>query len=82
MAVITSPLMPTENIVELMIAERDRLNRAIEALQGQGNRRGRPAGPAGARRGRTAAQNKAQSERMKAYWAKRRREQAKAAKQA
>ena len=73
--------MPTEHILELMIAERDRLNRAIEALQDSGKKRGRPTGTGGGRRARTAAQNKAQSERMKAYWAKRRREQAKAAKQ-
>jgi hypothetical protein len=78
---IISALMPTEHILELMVAERDRLNRAIEALQEPGKKRGRPSGnSAGARRGRTAAQNKAQSERMKAYWAKRRREEAKAAK--
>jgi hypothetical protein len=34
--------MPTEHIVALLIAERDRLNRAIEALQGPAKRRGRP----------------------------------------
>jgi hypothetical protein len=34
--------MPTEHIVALLIAERDRLNRAIEALQGPATRRGRP----------------------------------------
>jgi len=73
--------MPTDQILQLLIAERERLNRAIEALQGPARRRGRPpagitiAAPAApARRKRTAAQNKAQSERMKAYWAKRRRE--------
>ena len=75
--------MPTEHILDLLVAERDRLNRAIEALQGSTKRRGRPpqsgASTVG-RRVRTAAQNKAQSERMKAYWAKRRREEAKAAK--
>lgn len=75
--------MPTEHIVALLIAERDKLNRAIEALQQPGRRRGRPpknplAAPAvGApqkRRGRTAAQKKAQSERMKRYWAKRKKQ--------
>jgi hypothetical protein len=34
--------MPTEHIVALLIAERDKLNRAIEALQGPIKRRGRP----------------------------------------
>lgn len=34
--------MPTEHIVQLLIQERDRLNRAIEALQGPVKRRGRP----------------------------------------
>jgi hypothetical protein len=35
-------LMPTEHIVALLIAERDKLNRAIDALQGPTKRRGRP----------------------------------------
>jgi len=75
--------MPTEHIVALLVAERDKLNRAIEALQGPAKRRGRPpknpdavaavgAVPAGKRRGMSAAARKAQSARMKAYWAKRR----------
>jgi hypothetical protein len=34
--------MPTEHIVALLIAERDKLNRAIEALQGSPKRVGRP----------------------------------------
>jgi hypothetical protein len=34
--------MPTEHIVALLIEERDKLNRAIEALQGPLTRRGRP----------------------------------------
>jgi hypothetical protein len=34
--------MPTDHIVALLVAERDRLNRAIEALQGPTKRRGRP----------------------------------------
>jgi hypothetical protein len=34
--------MQTEQIVALLIAERDRLSRAIEALQGPTKRRGRP----------------------------------------
>ena len=95
--------MPTDRIVALLIAERDRLNRAIDALQGplkrQGRppknpgviatvtampRRGRPPKSAEAnpipeikpRRGRkpmSAAARKAHSERMKKYWAERRR---------
>lgn len=74
--------MPTEQIVALLIAERDRLNRAIEALQGPAARRGRPpasAAPAAAapkrkRKGMTPAQRKAQSARMKAFWAARRKQ--------
>jgi hypothetical protein len=82
--------MPTEHILSLLIAERDKLNRAIEALQGSAKRRGRPpknplmvAAPAVAptpakkRRRRSAAQRKAQAERMKAYWAAKRKKQAK-----
>ena len=34
--------MDTTQIVTLLVAERDRLNRAIEALQGPVRRRGRP----------------------------------------
>jgi len=34
--------MPTEHIVALLIEERDKLNHAIEALQGPLRRRGRP----------------------------------------
>src|ERR1700674_3003677 len=83
--------MPTDQILSLLIAERDKLNRAIEALQGPAKRRGRPpknplmvAAPAVAsapkkrRRRRSAAQRKAQAERMKAYWAAKRKRHAKA----
>ncbi len=83
--------MATEHIVALLIAERDRLTRAIEALQGPMKRRGRPpksgVAPAAAapatemRRGRppmSAAEKKAASERMKAYWAAKRKAQKKA----
>ena len=78
--------MPSEHIVALLVAERDRLTRAIEALQGPTKRRGRPpknplaalAAPAApAKKGRrtfTAAQRKAQAAKMKAYWAKRKKE--------
>jgi hypothetical protein len=76
--------MPIEHIVALLIEERNRLNRAIEALEGTAKRRGRPpknplaATPATSpvtsgkrRKRRTAAQRKAQAERMKAYWTER-----------
>jgi hypothetical protein len=75
--------MPTEQILALLVAERDRLNQAIEALQGPARRRGRPpkqmamteSMPAEKpRRKRSAAERKAQSERMKKYWAERRKE--------
>jgi hypothetical protein len=77
---LPSLLMLTDQIVSLLIAERDKLNRAIEALQGT-KRRGRPpksgialtasAPSRGGRRGRTftSAQRKAQAKRMKEYWA-------------
>jgi len=78
--------MPTEHIIALLVAERDKLNRAIEALQGSTKRPGRPpknplaagASPAAApvakkRKRRSAAQRKAQAERMKAYWANRKK---------
>ncbi len=81
--------MPTEHIVALLIAERDKLNRAIEALQGSMKRRGRaPKNPLVAaatsspavtpastkkRKRQSAAQRKAQGKRMKAYWAAKRK---------
>ena len=75
--------MPTEHILGLLIVERDKLNRAIEALQGPTKRMGRPpknslatptseepAQPAKKRHRKfTAAQRKQQAERMKAFWA-------------
>jgi hypothetical protein len=81
--------MATEHIVSLLLVERDRLTRAIEALQGPAKRRGRPAKatatpavsspakakPARKRRKLTAAEKKAASERMKAFWAARRKAQ-------
>ena len=72
--------MPTEHIVALLIQEREKLDRAIEVLQGA-KRRGRPpknplltipiTTPNGHRKTRTfsAAQRKKQAARMKAYWA-------------
>jgi len=73
--------MFTDHIVALLIAERDKLNRAIEALQGSAKRRGRPpkgvtAAPevsAPKRKRQSAAQRKTQAERMKAYWAAKRK---------
>jgi hypothetical protein len=81
--------MPTDQIIALLIAERDRLTRAIEALQGPTKRRGRPprnplavtvAAPsvtrAPAKRGRrkfTAAQRAAAADRMRKMWAAKRK---------
>ena len=81
--------MPTDHILALLIAERDRLNAAIAALQGTSapKRRGRPAknvGPMSApepaqekaarkKRVFTPAQRKAQGKRMKAMWAAKRK---------
>ena len=75
--------MPTEHIVALLIAERDKLNRAIEALQGSAKRRGRPpkatvtlgapVPSAPKRKRQSAARRKAQADRMKAYWAGKRK---------
>ena len=75
--------MPTDHILALLVAERDKLNRAIEALQGA-KRRGRPpknplalaisAAPARKKRTFSAAQRKQQAARMKAYWAAKRKE--------
>jgi hypothetical protein len=80
---LLSRSMPTEHILALLIQERERLNRAIDALQGPVKRRGRPpknpligvlaATPkSSGARGWTAAQKKAQAARMKAYWRKKR----------
>ena len=75
-------------ILALLVAERDRLNRAIAILGGEPKRRGRPPkntlsgiagiaiGTSGKRRGRSkmsAGARKAVSERMKKYWAARRK---------
>ena len=75
--------MPTDQILTLLISERDKLTRAIEALQGPTKRRGRPpknplaattpaVAPAPAeKRGRkfTYYQRKKQAQKMKEYWA-------------
>jgi hypothetical protein len=76
--------MPTEHILSLLISERDKLNRAIDALGGPVKRRGRPAKSATPvasatlaeppkRRGFTPAQRKQQAARMKAFWAAKKR---------
>ncbi len=77
----------TQQALRLLVQERNRIHRAIELLQGDQEaprRRGRPPGSknkaaktvAKKRRGRramTAAEKKAVSERMQAYWAARRK---------
>jgi hypothetical protein len=75
--------MEIQQIVSLLVSERDRLSRAIEALGGGARRRGRPPKNDRAltasqprkrkRKPMTAAQRKAHSTRMKAFWAKRRK---------
>jgi hypothetical protein len=89
--------MPTDQIITLLIAERDKLNLAIEALQGPTKRRGRPPknpltakAPSGhdqpakkkKRRRFTAAQREAASERMRQRWAVKKKAALKAAKKA
>jgi hypothetical protein len=71
-------LMPTDHILALLIEERDRLSRAIEALQGT-RRPGRPpkktrmaeTAPGPARKNtQTVARRELQAQRMRAYWAR------------
>ena len=75
--------MATDQILQLLISERDKLSQAILALQGAKSR-GRPPKtvariasptPAPARKKRTfsKAQREAARARMKAYWAAKRR---------
>lgn len=76
----------TTNIVAELTAERDRLSAAIAVLTGGAPRRGRPKGskngvkaaPNGKKGPQSAAAKKAQSLRMRKYWAA--RKQAKPAK--
>jgi hypothetical protein len=90
LCVLRCGLMPTDHILALLIGERDKLNRAIEALGGtRTKRRGRPRtnpeGEAGAvapapaknHHMRSPAARKAQAQRMKAYWAKRKKQEKK-----
>lgn len=79
--------MATEHILSLLIAERDKLSKAIEALGGTPKPVASPTkaieapAPAAAaaapkrrkRKPLSAAQKKAHSERMKAFWAARRK---------
>jgi len=82
--------MATEHILTLLIAERDKLSKAIEALGGTPKPVSSPAkapiaaAPAAAapakrkkRKALTSVQKKAHSERMKAFWAARRKKSAK-----
>jgi hypothetical protein len=80
--------MPADHILTLLIAERDKLNSAIEVLQGPVKQRGRqpknaissePTQPAKTKRRKfSAAQRKRQAERMKAFWAAKKKAAAKA----
>ncbi len=89
-------IMSTDQIIALLIEERDKLDLAIEALSGSEERSGQPptdalalatvpavsapatAAPAVRKRRRfTAAQKKTQAEKMKLYWAAKRKEQTK-----
>jgi hypothetical protein len=75
--------MPTEHILSLLISERDKLNRAIEALGEPVKRRGRPpkntfvvtsnAAEPSKRRTFTPAQRRKQAARMKAFWTAKRK---------
>jgi hypothetical protein len=79
--------MSTEEILALLIAERDRMNRAIEALQGPTKRPGRPSQravstaattvPKRKRRRFSAEQREAAAERMRQRWAAKRKAEAK-----
>jgi len=76
--------MATEHILSLLIAERDKLTKAIEALGGTTPKQtveatAAPAAPAKTRKRKrlTPTQKKAHSERMKAFWAARRKKPAK-----
>lgn len=69
--------MNLEQIVAVLIQERDRLDAAIEALQGPAARKPRAVAETtlktAKKRGWTAAQKKQQRERMRAYWAKKKK---------
>ena len=77
MACYDPELMPISDILAAIIAERDRLDRAIEILRG--THRGKlpttynatGAGSRARRGGMSAAARKVQSERMQKYWKRR-----------
>ena len=87
----TIPSMATEQILALLIAERDKLNAAIEALSGPTKRRGRPPMkslvsaepmttlPTKNRKKRifSDAQRKAAGDRMRQMWAAKKKAAAK-----
>lgn len=68
--------MSTEQILSLLVAEKERIERAIAALSGSKSA-GRAPGAGSGRKARTPEQRAAQSEKMKAYWAARRASAAK-----
>jgi hypothetical protein len=77
-------LMQIEQIVALLVAERDRLNQAIAALNGNSasaaspkEAAATPAARTSQRKTRTPAQRQAHAERMRAFWAERRKQKAK-----
>ena len=86
----------SQNVLSILIAERDRLNKAIEILQGGASAPAaapvRAAAPApkaerkatkkkrGGKRERTPESRAAQAEKMRLYWANRKKQEAKAAK--
>lgn len=67
--------MDTQQIVALLIAERDRLTQAIAALQGNSSATGikKLLPNKKTRRTRTPEQKAAQAEKMRAYWAARKK---------
>jgi hypothetical protein len=69
--------MDVEQIVAVLIQERDRLNAAIEALHRPTARKpmavAETTRKTAKKRGWTAAQKKQQRERMRAYWAKKKK---------
>ena len=81
--------MPIDHILTLLVAERDKLNRAIEALRGTSSASSQHKKPAPtlaatqttnhARKPTiwTAAKRRAAAERAKAIWAKRRKQEGK-----
>ena len=66
-------MVPTDHILALLIAERDKLNRAIEVLQGRSPLVAADTPPKKKRKRWNAALRKAQADRMKAYWAAKRK---------